>query len=685
MSVAGKYSVGVDTGGTFTDITLVDRSDGRLWKAKTPSTPQDPSRGFLDGIRKVMAAAGIGTESMSHVFHGTTVATNAILENKGANAVLLTTAGFRHVVEIGRHDIPRRANMYGWVKPRRPVPPERIFEIPERVNADGSVATPLDEEAVRAAVHECRVRGIDAISVCYLHSFAHPEHEVRTREIIAEDYPEAHVSLSVDVLPVFREFERSMATILNVYVMPLVSSYVGRLQARLEEDGVPGRLLLMKSSGGVTGASTVRRVPVHTALSGPAAGVVGALREGHLADTQRLITLDIGGTSADICLIDGEPKQTSEGTIGDWPLRLPMIDIHTIGAGGGSIARVTETGGLVVGPESAGAEPGPVCYGRGGEQPTVTDAHVALGHLPDSLVTGAVPLDREAAVEAIRARIAEPLGMSVEQAAAGILSVANNNMIGAIRVVSVERGHDPRGFALLAFGGAGPLHGGDLMDLMGLPSVIVPRSPGVLSAYGLLVSDVRNEFVRTCLQRANHYDIDAIASVFRDLTRQARQWLDEEGVPDEAREIRWSAGLRYVHQGFELSVPWPLDTVDDASVAEVIAAFHAQHEQLYTFAQHDTSVELVNLRVDAIGALPSPEESRLSDGSGAEEAKIGDQPLWMKEEGWRDCPIYDRDRLGAGDTVSGPAIIQQMDTTTLILNGQTGRVHTYGSLVITKD
>lgn len=685
MSAAGQYSIGVDTGGTFTDIALVDRRDGRLWKAKTPSTPQDPSRGFLEGIHKVLADAGIETGIVSHVFHGTTVATNAILENKGATAVLLTTAGFRHVLEIGRHDIPRSANMYGWVKPRRPVPPERIFEIPERVNADGSVATPLDEEAVRQAVRQCRERGIDAISVCFLHSFANPDHELRTREIVTEEFPEAHVSLSVDVLPVFREFERSMATILNVYVMPLVSSYVGRLQARLEEDGIPGRLLLMKSSGGVTGASTVRRVPVHTALSGPAAGVVGALREGRLADKQQLITLDIGGTSADICLIDGEPKQTSEGTIGEWPLRVPMIDIHTIGAGGGSIARVTNTGSLVVGPESAGAEPGPVCYDRGGEEPTVTDAHVALGHLPTSLVTGAVPLDRDAAIEAIRTRIAQPLGMGVEQAAAGILRVANNNMVGAIRVVSVERGHDPRAFALLAFGGAGPLHGGDLMTMMGLPSVIVPRSPGVLSAYGLLVSDVRNEFVRTCLQRANHYDIDEIASVFGDLSKQARQWLDEEYVPNEAREIRWSAGLRYVHQGFELSVPWPGDTVDDEVIADVIAAFHAQHEKLYTFSQQDTPVELVNLRVDAVGVLPSPDEPRLADGTGAESARIGDQAMWEEQEGWRDCPIYDREKLGAGDIVAGPAIIRQMDTTTVVPKGQTGRVHAYGSLVITRD
>lgn len=550
-------SVAIDVGGTFTDVTLVERANGTLWTAKTPSTPADPSIGFITGIRKVLERAGLGRDDVGHVFHGTTVATNAILEMKGARAALLTTAGFRHVLEIGRHDIPRRANMYSWIKPARPVPPERIYEIPERIDARGNELVGLDEAAVRTAARQIKGLGIGAVAVCFLHSYANPAHERRAMEIVLEEYPEAMVSLSSEVLPVFREYERSMATILNVYVMPAIATYVARLEERLRADHIGSNLLLMKSSGGVTSADTVRRRPVHTALSGPAAGVIGALFVAQRAGFSNIISVDIGGTSADICLVkEGVPDVTTEGYVGEWPLSLPMIDINTVGAGGGSIARVTASGNLTVGPDSAGADPGPVCYQRGGIEPTVTDAYLVLGYLPPYLLQGEIPLDAEAAEAAINEKIAQPLGMDVYEAASGMIAVANNNMVGAIRVVSVERGHDPKDFALVAFGGAGPLHASSLARLLNIPAVVVPPAPGVLSSMGLLVADLKNDYSRTFLQRPPRYDLAGIERVFRELETEAAAWLEHEGIPSGDGRIERMAGLRYIHQGFELTVPW---------------------------------------------------------------------------------------------------------------------------------
>ncbi len=546
-------AIAIDIGGTFTDITLLDHRSGTIWNAKTPSTPEDPSLAFMTGIEEALALGKLGPGALGHVFHGTTVATNLILEGKGAKAAFLTTSGFKHVLEIGRHDIPRKANMYSWIKPGRPVPPERIHEIPGRLDPDGSEIAPLDEAAVRAAARAIKADGADAIAICFLHAYADGRHERRAREILLEEMPDVPVSISSEVLPVFREYERSMATILNVYVMPAVSTYLGRLERRLEERRVPGRLLLMKSNGGVASADTMRREPVQTALSGPAAGVMGAVFVGELAGFKNLITIDIGGTSADICLIkNGEPRMTVEGRVGEWPLNLPMIDINTIGAGGGSIARVSAAGALTLGPESAGALPGPVCYGRGGSEPTVTDANLVLGRLTPALLDGRLSLDRPAAERAIDERVGRPLGLDRARAARGILSIIDNNMVGAIRVVSVERGHDPRDFVLLPFGGAGPLHGTALARLLGIKTILVPPSPGVLSAMGLLVANVKSEFARTSLQRPPRYDLAGMARIFGELQAQAEAWLAHERIPAEQRSVRWQASLRYLHQGFEL-------------------------------------------------------------------------------------------------------------------------------------
>ena len=683
-AAAARLIVGVDTGGTFTDVTMLDPVTGRVWTAKTPSTPDDPSRGFGDGISQVLSLSGASGTEIARVLHGTTVATNLILEGKGARTALITTTGFKYVLEIGRQEVPRSASLFAWVKPKRPVPPERIFEVGGRIGPDGKEIEPLDEAAVHAAVRAIKALDVASIAVVLLHSYANPAHERHVADILAAEIPDALVSLSSEVLPVFREYERTMTTILNAGVMPVVSAYVERLDRRVAEGGIAGNLLLMKSNGGVTGTHAVRRTPVETALSGPAAGAVAAAYVGASSGHPNLIGIDIGGTSADITLInDGEPGLTTNGRIGGWPVGLPMVDIVTIGAGGGSIARVSDTGALVVGPQSAAAMPGPACYGRGGVEPTVTDAHLVLGHLPPYLLGGSFKLDRAAAERAIRTHIADPLGMSVEEAARGVLAIVDSNMVGAIRVVSVERGHDPRDFSLLPFGGAGPLHGGMLARMLGMSTIVVPPGPGVLSALGLLVSNLKAEFTRTCLQKAGEFDAAAVARVFADLEVQARAWLDSEGVPERARSVTWHASLRYRHQGFELTVPWASRQVSEASATATVAAFHRQHERLYTFAQPDTPVEIVTLRVDARGSFASPAMRELPPDPGLEHARAGLQPVHL-ETGRVEAAIYARDRLGFGARIEGPAILTQLDTTTLLLPGQAGLIDRFGNLLVSE-
>ena len=678
-----RYAVAIDTGGTFTDVTLFDRGSGRMWTAKTPSIPADPSIGFMNGIAAALENAELAADDLGQVFHGTTVATNLILEGKGAEVGLLTTAGFKHVLEIGRQDIPRRANLFSWIKPTRPVPPERIHEIPERVAIDGDILVPLDEDAVRIAAWDFKARGVSAVAVCYLNSFVHPAHEERTADILREELPSALVSISADVLRVFREYERSIATVLNVYVMPAVSNYVAQLERRLVEEKVSAPLLIMKSNGGVVGAKEVERVPAHTALSGPAAGVVGAHFVGEAAGYKDIIGVDIGGTSADICLIkDGRYGLTGKGRIGDWPLAFPMLDINTVGTGGGSIAEVSETGALTVGPHSAGADPGPACYGKGGEKPTVTDAHLVLGHLPPYLLAGGMQLDASAARTAIAEHVAGPLGLSVEAAAQGILEIADNDMIGAIRVISVERGHDPRDFALVPFGGAGPLHGGSLARMLGAKTVIVPPSPGVLSAMGLLVSQLRADYARTCYQAPPDFDQPLMNSAYAELEAEAAAWFDREGVLEAARHITRKASLRYKHQGFELDIDWPDGPVSAETVAAAIDGFHDLHEQLYTFAQRDTPVEIVTLHVAAVGTLLQPSLSELPSGGTLEDAKIDRHPVHL-DGGARPVPVYDRAKLSPDLVIAGPALVVQLDSTTLIAPDQTAKVDRYGNLLIT--
>jgi len=666
-----SFSVAIDIGGTFTDVMLQDFATGRAWRAKTPSVPSDPSLAFMEGFNLALAQAGIGPERVGRVLHGTTVATNLILEGKGAVTALITTSGFRHVLDIGRQDIPRSANLYAWRKPRRPVPASHVLEVVERIAPGGAVLTPLDMRSVAAAAEECRRLGVTAVAVCLLHSFANAAHERAVVAMLRDALPGVAVTASVDVLPVVREYERSLATILNAVVMPAVSTYVARLAQRLTEGGVSAPLLLMQSNGGVAGVSTITRAPAVTALSGPAAGVVGARAVAASAGIRDLITVDIGGTSADICLIrDGRIGLTQSGKVGEWPLPLPMVDMVTVGAGGGSIARIVD-GALSVGPASAGADPGPACYGRGGTLPTVTDAHVVLGHLPPSLLGGRMRLDPALAEAAILREVAGPLGMDVHAAARGILAIADNNMVGAIRVVSVERGHDPRDFVLVPFGGAGPLHGVALAELLGISTILIPPAPGVLCAEGLLAADLKAEFHRT-LPFAGIPDAEAANALVVALRAEAEAWLTTEMVPEEARGIEAVALMRYHGQGGELAVPW----IGDVSTA--VAAFHAAHQGLYGFVM-SAPVELVTLRVEAVGRMPTPVLPRLE--AHGVLAPV-EQRVVHFVSGSVEVPVFARDQLGAGARFDGPAVVTQLDATTIVPPGWSVEVDASGGLLV---
>ncbi len=680
------HVLALDVGGTFTDVVLVDPHSGALVTAKAASVPEDPSRGFFDGVDKILARTGVPAAQVSLLFHGSTVATNAILENKGAKTGMLVSDGFKYLLEIGRAEVPRKANIYAWIKPKRPVPPRLIFEVGERTRLDGTVTRALSEADCREAARRLAVLGVEAVAVLFLHSYINPANEHRAGEILGEELPGVEISLSSEVLPVFREYERGMATALNASVQPLVGRYVGALEAGLGARGIEAPLRVMKSNGGIFSPAQAARQSIHLALSGPAAGVRGAARVAEFAGHSDLMTIDMGGTSTDVCLIrDGAPSISKDGEIGPFPLPIPIVDIHTIGAGGGSIASVTEQGGLLVGPESAGADPGPACYGKGGERPTVTDANLLLGRIPPHLLDGEVALHPALAEQAIERHVAEPLGIDAVNAARGILAIVDNNMVGALKVVSVEKGYDPRDFTLAAFGGAGPVHGGALARLLGAPRTLIPRHPGILCAIGLLAADLRHDFVRTRLQRAPDYDLDVLAETSETLLAEAAERLAAEDVAPERRRYARSADLRYARQGVEITVPWTAEGVSAASVERLIGDFHSLHERLYTFADPDAPVEIVNLRVTATGvmdevAMPRLERARPGEVPPAD----GERLVVFEDDEPARVPTWRREALLAGHVLPGPGVVDQLDTTTLILPGQSGMVDEGGNIILTE-
>ncbi len=682
----------IDVGGTFTDISLADPDEGRLWTTKTPTTPDDPSQGFAAGMAKVLQLAGKTPSEVVAVLHGSTVATNLIIERKGSPLALLTTQGCRYVLHIGRHDVPKQAaNMYLWVKPPRLVTPEHIYEIPERLDQTGAMLQPLNEPACIDILKQLQTQKFPVLAIALLHAYANPMHEQRLRTLCQQYCPDALVSISSDVLPQFREYERTMATVLNAYILPQVGRYYGLLERRMQDLGVRAPMLIMKSNGGMASAASAAQQPILTALSGPAAAVVGAIEVARQAGFDNCISIDVGGTSADVCLAErGEATLTIEGELAELPLHFPMLDVHSIGAGGGSIARVSPppTHSLQVGPDSAGADPGPVCYDRGGHEPTVTDAHLVLGRLSPSLLGGELQLNRDGAYDAIRQRIARPLDLSVEAAASGMLDILNHTMMGAIRAISIERGYDPRDFALLACGGAGPLHAGCLAELLGIPHVIIPSQAGVLSTQGLLSSDIKNDYVRTLMQRQGSLELTTLETSLIELETQARAWLTTEGIPTAAQRITRLADLRYANQGYEITVPVPPGPVTDATLAQTIAAFHAEHQRLYTYASPELLVEIVNLRVSAQGPAwpfsprPRDEAHAATDAATETRPTATRQVYFPALGGFSACPVYDYAVLSPGFQLTGPAILTQDLTTIVIEPKHHARMDAYGNIVM---
>lgn len=680
------WFIGVDVGGTFTDFHALNTADGRVHLHKTPSTPEDPSTAILDGLAALREAAGIGADEIGRLAHGTTVATNALIQRKGAEVAVVTTEGFKDLLEIGRQIRPKMYDLKADHPP--PLAPRHMrVEVNERIGGKGQVIRPLTDDVIDRAVDAVAVTGADACAVCLLFSFLAPEHERRIGAAITKRLPDVNVSLSSEVQPEFREYERFSTTLLNAYLQPIIGRYMKTLGRRFAAVAPKARLGINQSSGGLMSVERAGAMPIRTALSGPAAGTVGAVHQARLAGRPDVITLDMGGTSADVALIQGyEAGIGYNRTVAGFPIRLPMIDIHTVGAGGGSVAWFDRDGLMKVGPKSAGADPGPACYGRGGTEPTVSDANLVLGRLPDALIGGAMKLDVDLARRAIQP-VADRLGFSVERTAHGILGIVVANMVRAIRTISVERGHDPRDFSLMAFGGAGALHAGDVARALDMREIIVPPAPGILCAQGLVVSDLKEDFVVT---RRLPYDDAALAAVAGDLAglrARADAWFADEGITEADQITRIAFDMRYMRQNFELTVPWV--EIDGASEAPDLSSleilrerFYELHERTYGHHTETDPIEIVNIRLAAVGRAAPSQDAAEASASSSPPTPIGGRPVWFETDAPVDTPIYDRARLTSGQTLRGPAVIEQLDALTIIHPGDLGQVDGYGNLII---
>jgi N-methylhydantoinase A len=670
------WQAGIDVGGTFTDLLFVDEGAHRFRVVKVPSTPDDQSRGMLSGLRD----SGLAVEEMTALVHGTTVGTNAILERKGARCGLITTAGFRDVLELGRRTRPFGYGMIGSFEAL--IPREMRFEVPERVDAKGNVLTPLDIDAVRVAMKRLLELGAEALVISFIHSYANPAHELRAREIAGEVWPNAFISVGADILREVREFERTSTAALNGYIQPVMSRYLGRLEKELKLARFRSQLLVMQGNGGTMTGAIASDYAVQTVMSGPAAGALAAASIGKQSGHLNLIGCDMGGTSFDVTLIrGGEPALSAEKDIAyGVPIRIPMIDIHTIGAGGGSIARITKAGLLQVGPESAGANPGPICYGRGGAEPTVTDANLLLGRLDPSSLPGikaGVTLDQ--VKERLLEVVGKPLGLDATEAAAAIIDVASNHLASAIRLVSIEKGYDPRDFALFPFGGAGPLHAVALARELGVPTVLVPRFPGLTSALGCILGDLRHDFVRTIGMPLADADPAAMDAIFAQQRGQGEKLIAEEKVPVDGIVAVHEADLLYRGQSHVIRVPvtGPFDA------AQVLQSLEARYKERFDIELTEMTAVLSNLRTTVIGrrALIDLKAFAPEPGGSMEAARLGNRKVYF-DGFWLDTALYVRERLPVGAIMPGPAIVNQLDTTVLIDPGSTATVDALGNLVI---
>lgn len=677
------YRLGVDVGGTFTDLLLFDEQSGKFWRHKTPSTPHDSSEGILNGVKAITAAAGVSASDIAYFLHGTTVATNAVLEGKGAKVGLVTTEGYRDIMQIARSFVP--GGLAAWIVWPKPTPLARLedtVDVPGRMGADGKEVRPLDEAAVRAALRKLRAQGIEALTVSLINAYVNGAHEQRIGEIAAEELPGIPVSLSHEVLPEMQEYERTLSTVANAAVRPVVSKYVSNLRTKLEQEGLKGRLSLLRSDGGLMSSQKAEEHPVNILMSGPAGGVTGALWVAKNAGFSNILTLDVGGTSTDVALIEGlEPRRQRTTEVGHLSVRASALDVKTVGAGGGSIAHVPElTKALRVGPESAGAVPGPVAYAKGGTLPTVTDANVVLGYLPEDLLGGSFRLDREGAKKAVQT-VADALGVTLMEAARGIIDIVNENMFGALRMISVQQGYDPRDFALMGFGGAGPLHVNAVARLMGSWPAISPVSPGVLCALGDATTRMRTETARSFSRLARDTSIADLEAVLDEMAAQTRGELLADGVPEEQITTQFEVDIRYAGQAFEVPLTIDKGVLEADGIAGILARFDEEHLRLFTFNM-DTPHEIVNLRAVALGQAPDLPAAELPKGDGdPSAARIRDHTLWMdgREQA---AVIYDRARLRQGDVIQGPAIITEMDSTTLVESGCNATVDKVGNILI---
>jgi N-methylhydantoinase A len=678
-----SYRLGIDVGGTFTDLLLFNDKTGEMRLAKTPSTPQDQSIGVLNGIHKIAELAELAPEEIKLILHGTTVATNAVLEEKGALVGLITTKGFEQILHVARSQTP--GPLAGWIIMQKPDPLAPLYltrGVSARMNAKGEEMIALDEQEARSFVKELREAGIEALTISLINSFANPAHERRIRDIAAEMYPDLPVTISTDILPEFREYERCLTTVMNSYVRPKMSLYLQGIEEKLRAANLQPTVNIVRSDGGVMSIEAAKQSPVNTLLSGPSGGAVAAAYIGKLAGFKNVLGFDMGGTSTDVCVsMGGEPRVVRETRVGYYPVKAATVDVRTVGAGGGSIAHVPMTGALRVGPQSAGAEPGPAAYGRGGEEPTVTDANVVLGHLPPRLLGGEMTLDVEKARNAVK-KIADAMNLSIEAAAQGIIDIVNENMFGALRLVSVQRGLDPRDFALVAFGGAGPLHGNYLSQLSGAFPCISPPTPGVLSALGFLHSDIKNEFSQTIIRTLDKIDKTEFKQVFDLLEAEAVQWLEGENTPPERRRIDYFVDVRYYRQGFEFPVKaQPEQFETDAGINKFIADFKEIHEKNYGF-NIDSQIEIVNLRAVGIGQVRKVELPRFEAGD-----ETADSAVYETSNAWFggekvETKIYDRAKLKPGHRINGAAIVTQNDSTTVILPNHYGAVDDYLNILI---
>lgn len=689
-----RWRVGIDIGGTFTDVALVEETTGKLGVVKVPTSPDDFGRGVLEGVGAALEKYGIDAGSVGLLSHATTVVTNAILEHKGARSALVATRGFRDVLELRRSARPDLYDLF-QDPPHILVPRRHRFEVTERIGADGAVFTPLHEDEIPALIDAIRAAEPEAIAVSLLFSFLNPSHEQMLGAALREAFPDIPVYLSSEVLPEIREFERTSTTAVCAYVGPILGAYLDRLSQAVRSLGLPD-LYVMGSNGGVFEVSEGIAMPAMAVESGPAAGVVAAALVAEQTGHRDILSFDMGGTTAKASLIrDGVYETTSEYEVGGsasgsrtmhgtgHPIRVPVIDLAEVSAGGGSIAWVDRAGSLRVGPQSAGAVPGPVCYGRGGAEPTVTDCNLLLGYLDaHSLLGGEMEIDLGRSRTAIETKLAEPLGIDARTAAAGVIDVVNHEMAEALRIVSVQRGHDPRDFTLAAFGGAGPLHAAALAEELGMAHVLCPPIPGAFSALGLVTTDLRRDYSRTFFARTDEADPEDLASAFEALAVEGRAMLDRAGVPAERQDLTLSVDARYTRQSYELAVPVPKGLKDADILPAIASAFHDRHEQTYGHAQRDEPVQLVNVRLSAVGRIPS---IRVAQATGSGDAGKGNRRVWFRAHGEVEASVLDRARMASDQTAAGPAIIESLESTILIPPGWTGRMDADGFIHLTLD